>query len=178
MTTDRVFAAFARDGRHGLGVAEVPPAGFCVSAFVVVSDRSRAGTVLLGHLNPGAPWDHIGALDRERTIAHSKGWMIPSSHLIYGESPRQAAERVLREQLGLEGVSIGAPEILSDVYTPKRFPERGDHWDLGFVFKVAVDASTIDFGHPAWNDLKFVDPRTLDPAEVARSHDDILASVI
>lgn len=177
MTTDRVFAAFARDGRHGLGVAEVPLAGFCISAFVVVSDRSQPGTVLLGHLNPDAPWDHIGALDRERAAVHSKGWMIPSSHLMYGEAPGQAAERILTEQLGLEGVPLGAPGILSEVYAPKRFPEKGGHWDLGFVFRVAVDPSSVDLRHPAWRDLKFVDYQTLDPAEVARSHEDVLAAV-
>lgn len=178
MTTDRVFAAFAKDGRHGLGLGEVPADGFCISAFVVVSDSSRPGTVLLGRLNPDAPWDHLGALDRERTSVHSKGWMLPSSHLMYGESPAQAAERILKEQLGVEGVVLGAPDVFSEVYGPKRHPEKKGHWDLEFIFRVAVAPSLVDLQHPAWQTLRFLDARTLDPAEVARSHEDIISRAL
>lgn len=178
MATDRIFAAFARNGRDGLGVAEVPAGGFCISAFVLVSDRSRPGTMLLGHLNPDAPWDHLGALDRKRALVNSKGWMIPSSHLVYGESPHQAAARILKEQLGMEGVVLGEPAVFSEVYTPERFPELGGHWDLEFVFKADADPTVVDLKHPAWRDLKFVEARTLDAAEVARSHEDIIVRAL
>lgn len=178
MATDRKFAAFAKDGRHGLGVAEVPNDGFCISVFVVLSPAASRDLVLMGRLDPRAPWDHIGALDGQRAEVHSQGWMLPSSHLIYGEAPDAAAIRVAKEQLGLEGIPFGAPTVYSEVYASKRHPAQSKHWDLEFVFRGSVDPSAIPAKHPAWRELNFVDTRSLDPSEVARSHEDIIARMI
>lgn len=177
MTTDRIFAAFAKDGRDGLGVSEVPADGFCISAFVVLYDESSPGLILMGRLNPDAAWDHIGALDHERAETNSRGWMLPSSHLVYGESPGEAASRVMKEQLGIGSLSLGEPRVFSEVYGSKRHPEKRRHWDLEFVYTAPVDSASISLKHPVWRELKFVDAKRLDPSGVARSHEDIIARV-
>ncbi len=81
MDTDRKFTRFSRT-KTPPRIDEIPEGGFCLSAFLVVSKTGRPNHVLLGRLNPEAPWDYVGALDRERAERNSKGWMVPSSHLI------------------------------------------------------------------------------------------------
>src|SRR5439155_21845238 len=100
MPTDRKFSRFAPPDRP-LQTREIPEGGICLSAFVILSDSGHRDRVLMGHLDPSAGWDHIGALDSERAAVNSKGWMLPSSHLLLGESPQVAADRILKEQLGL-----------------------------------------------------------------------------
>lgn len=180
MTTDRKFAAFSKQSRDGLGITDIPEDGFCISVFLIVRDADNPRRVLMGHLDPGAPWDHIGALTKDRVQAHSKGWMIPSSHLIYGESPADAVARVAREQLDLEipprSRDLGF-RVYSEVYSPRRFPERKAHWDLELVYEVALKPDLVLTNKPpaAWSSLSFIDLDHYDKNEIARSHEDILA---
>jgi hypothetical protein len=154
---------------------EVPEGGLCLSAFVLISAEGEPWTVLMDHLNPDAPWDHLGALDGNRALVHSKGWMLPSSHLMVKEAPAEAAERIVREQLEMEGLRLSGPQVVSEVYRPRRFPEKSDHWDLEFIFRSSVDKEKVPHAK-AWSDLRFVDTRVVELAEIARSHEDILES--
>ncbi len=122
----------------------------------------------MGHLDPAASWDHIGALDTERAEANSKGWMLPSSHLLIGESPEAAAERILKEQLGLPGLPLNGPQVFSEVYGAK------NHWDLEFVF---IGERGQIGQHPAWSELAFVDVNETPRDHIARYHEDILAHI-
>ncbi|MEM3852101.1 MAG: hypothetical protein QXP70_03780 [Methanomassiliicoccales archaeon] len=183
MATDRKFCRFnsgssggTAAGASGLTQTSVPQGGMCLSAFVLLSEKGKRETVLLGRLDPSAPWDHIGALDAERAKQNSNGWLIPSSHLILYESPQGAAARILKEQLGLgEGVSLSGPEVVSYVYRSPRFPDGPDHWDIEFIFKGEIPRTSI-VKHPAWKELTFIDTRNLKKSEMARSHEDILLS--
>ena len=92
MTTDRTFCRFNRAPETArFSITEIPKDACCISAFLVLQDSAESFRVLMGHLNPDAPWDHIGALDPERIAIHCQRWMLPASHLIYGESPKDAA---------------------------------------------------------------------------------------
>ncbi len=146
-----------------------------MSAFVLLSPAGRPTSVLLGHMNPAAPWDHIGALDAERVAVHGKRWMIPSSHMIYGESPGEAAARILREQLELSPLRLEGPQVISEVYTPARFPDHPRHWDLEFLFRGEVPEDTAPRS-AAWTELRFVDVPRTPPSDFARSHEDVLRS--
>ena len=175
MSTDRRFCRFYAPADTPFGMPEVPAAGLCLSAFLVITETGHANRVLMGHLNPAAPWDHIGALDPSRTAVHSKGWMLPSSHLIVKESPRDAARRIAREQLDRTDLAFREPEVVSEVYAPRRFPEKGEHWDLEFLFRGELEASRLP--HPAaWTELRFVDLDTTPRSAIARSHEDVLES--
>jgi len=147
----------------------------CLSAFVVLTGSGRPNRVLLGHLNPEARWDHIGALDPERIAVYSKGWMIPSSHLILGEPPREAARRVLKEQLELEGVPLSESMVVSETYTPRRFPDLPSHWDLEFIFRGELQSESPPEAY-AWKELAFVDLSRIGKSDNARSHEDVLES--
>ena len=176
MTTDRRFARFnARNTAGPLTTREVPEGGMCLSAFVALTESGSLNRVLLGHLDSGANWDHIGGLDPERVGAHSKGWMIPSCHLILQESPQDAARRILGEQLGLKNVALSEPKVVSEVYTPKRFPDLPSHWDLEFIFRGDLPRGTLPRA-TAWKELSFIDVSRTRKSEMARSHEDVLES--
>jgi len=176
MTTDRRFSRFSKSrDTAAFSITEIPVGGVCLSAFLVVTETGDPTKVLMGHMNPDAPWDHIGALDPSRVEVHSRGWMLPSSHLIFQESPGDAARRIAREQLELPDLPFSEPKVVSEAYTPRRFPEAAKHWDLEFLFRSEIPAA--DVPHPAaWVELTFVDLRRTVKSEIARSHEDVIES--
>ncbi len=107
-------------------------------------------------------------MDSERAQANSRGWMLPASHFLIGEAPEAAAERILKEQLGLPTQSLIGPRVFSEVYGAK------NHWDLEFVFLGERDQIAQ---HPAWSELAFVDVNATPRDQIARYHEDILAHV-
>jgi len=176
MTTDRRFSRFskARD-TAAFSITDIPAGGVCLSAFLIITQTGEPTRVLMGHMNPAAPWDHIGALDPARVEVHSRGWMLPSSHLIFQESPGDAARRIAREQLELPDLPLSEPKVVSEAYTPRRFPDAAKHWDLEFLFHGELPANQVHRS-VAWRELAFVDVRHTGKSEIARSHEDILES--
>lgn len=176
MTTDRKFSAFNSRDTSGTSfrMREIPEGGMCISSFVILSKEGESDAILLGKLDPTAPWDHIGALDGERAARHAKGWMIPSSHLMIRESPQDAARRVLREQLNLPDIELRDPKVVSEV--SQTTPGGSDHWDLEFIFTGHVRPETI--GKPdAWSELRFVKIPSTRKSEISRRHEDVLESI-
>jgi ADP-ribose pyrophosphatase YjhB (NUDIX family) len=175
MVTDRKFCRFNKQVETmSFGMPEPPEGGLCLSAFLVITDERNSNSVLMGHLNTKAPWDHIGALDSSRVEVHSKGWMLPSSHLLLYESPREAAKRILKEQLEID-LALSGPDVVSETYIPKRFPELPRHWDIEFIFKGKMSEQSVPKPF-AWSELAFVNLDTARRSEIARSHEDILES--
>lgn len=176
MATDRRFCRFARRRpeyeNNPVYTLDIPEGGFCLSSFLVITEGDSRH-VLMGHLNPGAPWDHIGGLDSERARVHSKGWMLPSSHLMLHESPQEAAQRILNEQLGMKEVNLTGPSVFAEVGTPKRFPSLPKHWDFEFIFRGKAPMGEVP-KHEAWDELRFVDLPGVGKQAIARSHDEIL----
>lgn len=167
MTTDRKFMRLSRTATAPK-IDEIPEGGICLSSFVVLSKPGEPESVVMGRLNTNAPWDHIGALDSVRAETNSKGWMLPSSHLLLHESPQAAATRILNEQLHLTEQTLDGPFVFSEVYGQK------NHWDLEFIF--VGERNQIEPCEP-WRDLRFVDLRRVKKEEISRSHEDILAHV-
>jgi ADP-ribose pyrophosphatase YjhB (NUDIX family) len=167
MGTDRKFVELKK-GVEPPRMSEIPAGGICLSAFVILTKIGNPRMVLMGRINKNARWDHIGGLDRGRVERHSKGWMLPSSHLILGEDPRDTASRILREQLGLNDQRLEGPRVFSEVYGPL------GHWDLEFVY---LGERTDPPSHEAWSELRFVDLTRTHSEEIARSHEDVLAHV-
>lgn len=165
MVTSRRFAHFKKDVVLPR-MKDVLEGGFCISTFIIISKSNNPEQVLMGHINKKAPWDHIGALDPSRVERHSRGWMLPSCALMLGESPDQAAKRILKDQLGLEDQPLEGPFVFSEVYGPM------NHWDLEFLF--LGERGTAP-SNDAWSELKFVDLTKMRRADVARGHEDILA---
>lgn len=176
MTTDRQFCRFVRARpeleNNAVYTTNIPEGGLCLSSFLLITE-GESRRVLMGHLNPKARWDHVGALDIARVEAHSKGWMLPSSHLMVYESPQEAARRVLREQLGMQQLELSEPVVVSEVGTPKRFPDLPRHWDFEFIFRGRM-AEGSSPKHEAWSELRFIDLTRTSRQDIARSHDEIL----
>ena len=173
MTTDRKFAAFSKSQAKdfpSFRMREIPDGGFCLSTFLVITDDKNPERVLVGRLNPSARWDHIGALDEGRINVHSKGWMLPSSHLIIHESPQEAARRILQEQLGIEAIALSDPKVISEVYD-SAYSSLPRHWDIGFIFRGTLTEAPKS---EAWTELRFIEPSKTPRTEMARSHQDIL----
>src|SRR5437667_7996348 len=100
MTTDRRFSRFSKSpATAAFSVTEIPDDGVCLSAFVIVTEALDSRKVLMGHMSPKAAWDHIGALDPSRVEAHSHGWVLRSSHLIFPEWPDDPAAPMALGQL-------------------------------------------------------------------------------
>lgn len=175
MAVDRRFCRFNKLGDVPFGMPEVPEGGLCLSAFLLIGERGHPNRILMGHLNPAAPWDHIGALDASRTAVHSKGWMLPSSHLMVNESPDAAARRIAAEQLERPDITLSDATVVSEVYTPRRFPDLVKHWDIEFLFRGEWPGGAPPKA-AAWTDLAFVDLTSTPTSAIARSHEDILAS--
>jgi ADP-ribose pyrophosphatase YjhB (NUDIX family) len=164
---ERVFMRLSKTSQPPR-MDEVPDGGLCLSSFLVISRSGRQNHVLMGILDPKAPWERIGALDSKRAELNSRGWMLPSSHLLLHESPQEAASRIAREQLEIEGLRLQGPLVFSEVYGPKK------HWDIEFVFLGEMDQPPKA---SAWSRLEFVDTSTLRRPDFARSHEDILEHV-
>lgn len=167
MATDRLYARFTRTGAPPR-ISEIPEGGFCISSFVVLNRKGRPNEVLLGKLDTKADWERIGGLDKDRAESNSKGWMLPGCHLLYGESPQDAASRILSEMLGMPGQKLEGPEVFSEVYGPK------NHWDIEFIFTGEAEEAKP---HSAWRELRFVDTTKLQPTDFARNHQDVLAHI-
>lgn len=176
MTTERRFCRFARAKPEYEGnpvyTTDIPQGGMCLSSFLVITEGDSE-RVLMGRLNPRAAWDQIGALDAERAEAHSRGWMLPSSHLMLYESPQDAARRILREQLGMEGLGLAGPAVVAEAGTPRRFPDLPEHWDFEFIFRGRAAEGAAP-KNEAWSELGFIDLHRTGRAGIARSHDEVL----
>jgi ADP-ribose pyrophosphatase YjhB (NUDIX family) len=174
MTTDRRFCRFTRTSEgHPFGLRWDEPGGLCLSTFLILSEAGRPSSVLVGRLNPAAPWDHLEGLDAERIEAHRGGWVLPASHLLLRESPDESARRILSEMLGGAVPSLQPARVVSEVYTPRRAPETHNHWDLRFLYRGTLRGPPPSV--PAvWNDLRFVDVHDVRRSEFARSHDEVL----
>jgi ADP-ribose pyrophosphatase YjhB (NUDIX family) len=96
--------------------------------------------------------------------------MLPSSHLVLGESPDDAAKRVLLEQLGLADQPLNGPHVFSDVYDVPATGEK-KHWDIEFVFQGERDEAP---SYWVWRELKFAATKR---EEFARGHEDILSHI-
>jgi len=157
-----------------MSLKEIPQGGLCLSAFLVIHDED--GRVLMGKIDTEAPWDHLGALDPQRIELHRSGWMLPSSHLIVHESPQAAAARIAKEQLELEDLVLSDPKVVSEVYPPRYFPDLHEHWDIEFIFSSILPKEKVLTKTRAFREIKMLDPRMTKRTEIARSHEDILAS--
>jgi hypothetical protein len=174
--TERRFARLRRGaGPDHPGTLDLPNDGMCLSTFLVVQPEGQAGRVLMGRLDPTADWATIGGLDPARLGQIARRWMLPSSQLLFFESPTESAARIAKEQLGLALPGLTGPRTFSEAYA--RPGAAGDpHWDLHFVFEGRWPSPRFPRAKP-FAELEFVDVARTPRAEIARSQADVLALV-
>ncbi len=181
MAKDRKFCRFNRGASTTVGdvkddpvlTRDIPEGGFCISVFVVIRQRGKQKNVLFGKINPSADWKNIGALDEKRVELFKDGWMLPSSHLIVHESPADAAERILDEQLGMPGLKLMEPIVVSETYRSSLKPEGPEHWDIHLIFNGTISGSRL-LPTNAWSELKFINTAGTSARKIVRNHMDIV----
>jgi ADP-ribose pyrophosphatase YjhB (NUDIX family) len=173
MVEERKFARFRPQANPDRMVFTVPEDGLCLSTFLLLRPRGHRDRVLLGRLNPEAPWGHIGSLDAPRAASWSKGWMLPSSQLVYYESPEESARRIAHEQLGLVLGELSSPMVMSDSEQRPAAVAGDLHWDIGFVYLLDGFPQTPP-RHPAWSELRFLEVSKIPRRVIMRSQADVL----
>src|SRR5208282_3770785 len=125
--TPRRFARYrpAEGEVAGRRMWAAPRAGLCLSVFVLVGDPKNPNLVVLGRPAASAAWTEIGSLEPAHLESLQDRWLLPACHLVEFETPRAGAERVVREQLGLERIELRGPEVFSESYPSRIDPESG-----------------------------------------------------
>jgi hypothetical protein len=177
MTTERRFCRFTRTSdRNPFGLRWEEPGGFCLSTFLILSEEGHPSTVLVGRMNPNAPWDNLEGLGAERVESLRGGWVIPASHLLLRETPDGSARRILDEMLGGLEPSLEPARVVSEVYTPRGYPDTHNHWDISFLYRGSLKGPAPSVPS-VWNDLRYVDVRSVSRSDFARSHEELLERV-
>ena len=173
---DRRFARLSRGVPTPDGTAAVPDDGMCLSVFLVLRSPEDSGRVMLGRVDPSAPWGEVGGLDPARLARVGRGWMLPSRQLLLFEGPREAARAIANEQLDSELPPVSGPAIFSETYRRPGSASADPHWDLHFVFDGSWPRSTPPTSR-MWEQLAFVDVAATARSEIARGQGDVLELV-
>ncbi len=146
-----------------------PKGGTCISAFLVL--RGDEG-ILVGKMTKPEAWIekfYVGEMFAPR-YATSNKWIIPASHLEYGEKPDDAGMRILTQQVGVKG-NLTFRQVQSHLSQSPVDPEEA-HWDICFVYDGVLKGRVE---RPDWfSELRFVDPASLSSADFTRGHGDVL----
>jgi ADP-ribose pyrophosphatase YjhB (NUDIX family) len=158
------------------GASTVPDDGLCLSVFLVLSPPGRGSSVLLGRIDPTAPWDELGALDAGRVRSVGDRWMLPSSQLVFFETPQEATRRILKEQLASDPIPLESPAVFSEAYRRPGSAAKDPHWDFHFIYRGRWPTATPPTA-PAFRELAFVDVTRITSSDLARNQGDVLALV-
>ncbi|MGD0249809.1 MAG: hypothetical protein ABSB97_02815 [Thermoplasmata archaeon] len=174
MSEERRFTRLRRGSEpEGPGFYVVPDGGMCLSVFLVIQPTGGDPRVLLGRIDPEAPWHHLGAIERSRLATIGDRWLLPASQLLFFESPEEAALRIVREHLESDPFPLVGPSVFSEAYRRPESRPADPHWDLHFIFRGRWPSDRPPRASP-WKELAFLDPVTLDAVEIGRGHADIL----
>ena len=147
----------------------VPKGGTCLSSFLIM--RAKGG-ILVGKMAKPEIWVEkflVGESYAPEAVSSGK-WVLPASHLKFGESPEDAATRIVTEQLQAKKTKLTLLQVQSHVSDPSD-PEAA-HWDICFVHGGTFKGSLKE---SEWfSELKFVNTRSLTSDDFARGHGDVL----
>jgi hypothetical protein len=155
----------------------VPPGGTCLSAFVVVSSGPR---ILVGKMAEPDIWIERFFVGPKFAPVYAKSgkYLLPARHLAWYESPSEAAESVVREQLLLRipRKKITLMDVQSHVRGDVRSKEEPPHWDICFVYEAELpSAQARSLKQVEWfEDLGFRARSSLTVDDFTRGHGDIL----
>lgn len=147
-----------------------PKGGTCLSSFLVLKGKQG---VLVGKMTKPEIWVErflMGEMFAPKYAASGK-WLLPASHLKYGEKPEDAAIRVLTEQVGSKKSKLKLLQVQSHLAQDPNDPEAA-HWDICFVYGGTI---TGEIKTPEWfSELRFANPRGLKSDDFTRGHGDVL----
>ena len=148
----------------------VPKGGTCLSSFLVLKGKEG---ILVGKMAKPEIWVErflVGRMFAPK-YASSNKWLLPASHLKYGEKPEDAAKRVLTEQIGFAKTKLSLLEVQSHLSQDPNDPEAA-HWDICFVYGGKLRGTPQT---PEWfSELRLVKARKLTIENFTRGHGDVL----
>jgi len=147
-----------------------PKGGTCLSSFLILKKKDG---ILVGKMAKPEIWVERFFVGEQFAPAYaaSNKWLLPASHLKYGEKPSDAAKRILNEQAGLKNVKLTLREVQSHLAEDPADPESA-HWDICFVYEGNMKGKVRQ---PEWfSELKFVKPKGLKSDDFTRGHGDVL----
>ena len=154
----------------------VPPGGVCLSSFVIVRNENK---VLVGRMTKPGEWIKrffVGEKFAPGYVSSNK-YLLPARHLAWYESPREAAESVLQEQLRIKVPNkVDLMGVQSHIRGDVNSKDQPPHWDICFIYEAKVSARTVKgTKSPPWfKDLHFVQLSSLTIDDFTRGHGDIL----
>jgi len=93
-------------------------------------------------------------------------WSLPGGGLEHGESPEECIKREIKEEIGLENVTVEDIAYSTTVYLDKR-----DYWMTWIVYKAKIGSSNFVLGDGV-TEAKFIDICEIE------SSDDLLEKMI
>jgi hypothetical protein len=174
--TPRFTRFRAGSGAMPAGYSTIPGNGMCLSTFLVLRAPDDPHRVLLGRIDPSAPWLEKGGLDPDRVAANATTWLLPACQWLLFETPPASVDRIARDFLDGSLPPLQGPRVVSETMA-RSTPESSDpHWDVNFLYE-----GTWPTPEPPrsklFRELAFRDVRTLRRAEFGRHHDDLLDAV-
>jgi ADP-ribose pyrophosphatase YjhB (NUDIX family) len=148
----------------------VPKGGTCLSSFLVLK---RKDGILVGKMTKPQIWVERFLMGETfaPVYASSNKWLIPASHLKYGEKPEDAATRILVEQVGITWSKLSLLQIQSHLSQDPKDPDIA-HWDVCFVYGGTLRKEPRT---PEWfSELRFMRTRELASEDFTRGHGDVL----
>jgi len=148
----------------------VPRGGVCLGAFLLVR---REDSILVGKMADPETWVSRFLVAPAYADGYTKSGklVLPASHLKFGESPADAARRVLREMLQVEEAYYTLIDVQSHLSESHDHPGE-QHWDLCFIYDVRMGGEP---GKPSWfSELAYTELQSLRAGDFTRGHGDIL----
>jgi len=146
---------------------EISPDNLHISSFVVV----KRATVESDEEGQSQPILLLRAGDKHPLSFRRGKLLLPATLLSYGEQPKAAARRILKEQLG-------SPDGLRDPEFMKLVSYLGAHWDLVIVFQALFHGEDLIQPREPFVQSGFYDINALPRAEIAQDHLEVIDSVL
>jgi ADP-ribose pyrophosphatase YjhB (NUDIX family) len=156
---------------------DVPAGSVCLSTFVVA--RNGKG-ILAGRMDKLDIWLARFFMSEKGGPSYlaSGKFLLPASHIMWYESPLDAAVRILEEQtlLSVPKERFKLADVQSHLRPVPSNPSGPPHWDICFVYTTDLpDSEAKKLQQPEWfKDLGFKPESELGVEDFTRGHGDIL----